>query len=205
VINKLAYYIKRVTLKVLDVINDRACKSLVDCDKEVLFFREADVQNIPKIKEKIKIGKYSRIRGTLIILPYGGKITIGENCFVGMNSKIWSGDSIEIGNNVLISHLVNIVDTNSHEVDHLERAQGYKKLFTEGHPKEKGSIETAPIVIQDYAWISFGVSILKGVTIGEGAIVAAGSVVIKDVPPYTLVAGNPAKVKKELKPENAKA
>ena len=64
--------------------------------------------------------------------------------------------------------------------------------------KERGNIITAKIVINDYAWINFNSIILKGVTIGEGAIVAAGAVVTQDVPPFTLVAGNPAKVVKKL-------
>ena len=58
-----------------------------------------------------------------------------------------------------------------------------------------------PIVIKDKAWIGFNSIILKGVTIGEGAIVGAGSVVTKDVPPYTIVAGNPARIVREI-PEN---
>ena len=56
----------------------------------------------------------------------------------------------------------------------------------------------APIRIADKAWLGMNVTVLKGVTIGEGAVVAAGSIVTKDVPPWTLVAGNPARVIKEL-------
>ena len=59
-------------------------------------------------------------------------------------------------------------------------------------------INTKEIIIKNNAWIGMRSIILKGVTIGEGAIVAAGSVVTKDVPPYTLVAGNPAVIKKKL-------
>ena len=56
-----------------------------------------------------------------------------------------------------------------------------------------------PIVIEDYVWIATGAMILPGVTVGEGAVVAAGSVVTKDVPPWTVVAGNPAReVKKRV-------
>lgn len=113
-------------------------------------------------------------------------------------SKIWSGESIKIGNNVLISHNVNIIDSNSHELNYLERADGYVNLITKGHPKEKGSIKTKPIVIEDYAWINFNSIILKGVTVGKGAIIAAGSVVTNDVPPFTLVAGNPAVIIKKI-------
>jgi len=68
-----------------------------------------------------------------------------------------------------------------------------------GHPIEKAGIETGMINIADNVWISFGVTILKNVSIGKGAIIAASSVVTKDVPPFTVVAGNPAKVVKQLK------
>ena len=63
---------------------------------------------------------------------------------------------------------------------------------------EKKNITTSPITIKDYAWISFGATILKGVTIGRGAIVSANAVVTKDVPDFTMVAGNPAKTVKDL-------
>ncbi|GIW70458.1 MAG: hypothetical protein KatS3mg101_1205 [Patescibacteria group bacterium] len=58
-------------------------------------------------------------------------------------------------------------------------------------PKTPPDVQTSPIVIEDYAWPSFNVSVLKGVKIGKGAIVAAGSVVTKDVPAWTLVGGEP--------------
>ena len=59
-------------------------------------------------------------------------------------------------------------------------------------------VKIAPVRIGDKAWIGFNAIILKGVTVGEGAIVAAGAVVTKDVPPYTIVAGNPARVIRTL-------
>ncbi|MFC4261265.1 acyltransferase [Ferruginibacter yonginensis] len=173
------------------------------CNEQVtnnggVFHSEAVVYNGSGDISKIKINKGTNVRGELLVFKYGGSISIGEDCFVGTGSKIWSGEKVIIGNNVLVSHNVNIIDTNSHEIDALERAATYKKLIIEGHPTEKGSIQTAPIVIEDYAWISFNATILKGVTVGKGAIVAAGSVVTKDVPPYALVTGNPAKVIKML-------
>ena len=60
-------------------------------------------------------------------------------------------------------------------------------------------MKSAPIHICSKAWIGTGVTLLKGVTIGEGAIVAAGSVVVKDVPPWTVVGGNPAQIIKNLR------
>jgi galactoside O-acetyltransferase len=62
-------------------------------------------------------------------------------------------------------------------------------------------VERQPVTIESKAWIGFNVIILKGVTIGEGAIVGAGSVVTKDVPPYTIVGGNPARVIREIPPD----
>lgn len=161
-----------------------------------LFLNYSKIVNMQNDPSKICIGDDTRICGELLVLIYGGKISIGDNCFVGDHSRIWSGDSVIIGNNVLISHDVNIIDTNSHEINITERVSAYKKLMKEGQPSEKGSIITKPIVIKDDAWINFNSIILKGVTIGKGAIVAAGSVVSKDVPDYSIVAGNPAKVVK---------
>lgn len=159
----------------------------------------SSVLNFQNDPTKINIKNNTKIRGELLLFAYGGEISIGENSYVGEGSRIWSGESIYIGNNVLISHNVNIVDTNSHEVNHLERAEGYVNLLKRGHPKEKGSIITKAIIIEDYAWISFNATVLKGVNIGRGAIIAANSVVTKDVPEFTMVAGNPAKFIKYLK------
>lgn len=163
------------------------------------FYAEAIVNNPSGNKANITIGNNTHVRGMLNVFAYGGKISIGENCYIGDHSRIWSGESISIGNDVLISHNVNIIDTNSHETDAIERSERYMDLLKNGHWKDKGSILTAPIIIKDYAWISFNATILKGVTIGEGAIVAANAVVVKDVPDYTLVVGNPAVVIKNLK------
>lgn len=161
------------------------------------FFPEAKVYNSLS-KENIVIGDNTHIRGQLLVFKYGGSIKIGSDCYIGDGSRIWSGESVIIGDNVLVSHNVSIVDTNSHETDHFERAKRYKDLIINGPWKDKGSIKTSPIRICDYVWISFGAIILKGVTIGEGAIVAAGAVVTKDVEPFTVVAGNPAVVVKHI-------
>ena len=155
----------------------------------------ANMQNNPKA---ITIGENTHCRGTLLVFKYGGKITIGNNCYIGDGTRIWSGEEVIIGNDVLIAHMANIVDTQAHEIDATERAERYIELQKSGPWSDKGSIQTKPVIIKDKVWISFNVAILKGVTIGEGAIVAAGSVVTKNVEPYTMVAGNPAVVVKKL-------
>lgn len=163
-----------------------------------VMYPETTIYNMRGNLQDIRIGKNSHVRGELLVFNYGGKIEIGDNTFIGVGSKVWSGELVIIGSNVLISHNVNIMDTNSHEMDHLERAEGFIKLMREGYPKDKGSIKTSPVVIEDYAWISFNAIILKGVRIGKGAVVSAGAVVTKDVPDFCLVAGNPAQVIKHL-------
>ena len=162
------------------------------------FYPEASVYNLRNDPSFISISDNTHIRGELIIFAFGGEIIIGSNTFIGEGTKIRSAEKIIIGNNVLISHNCNIIDTDSHEIDHLERAEGFKKMIRQGHSKTKGNIKTEAIVIKDHAWLSYNVSILKGVTIGEGAIVGAGSVVTKDVSDYTIVAGNPAKLIKKV-------
>lgn len=163
-----------------------------------IFLPEARVVNLQNKPESIEIGKDTFIRGSLLVHAYGGKISIGENCYIGERTEIWSGENIKIGDNVLISHDVNIMDGNNHETDYLERANSYRRLAKFGHPVTKGSINTAAITIESYAWINFNTTILKGVTIGKGAIVAAGSIVTKDVEQFTMVGGNPARFIKQL-------
>jgi galactoside O-acetyltransferase len=92
-------------------------------------------------------------------------------------------------------------------MSYLDRIADHKQLLTD-HPlgnilgnKDWSRVATAPIRICDYAWLGFDVVVLKGVTIGEGAIVGARAVVTKDVPPWTIVAGNPARVAKEIPSE----
>lgn len=149
-------------------------------------------------RDHLVIGDNTHIRGELTIYPYGDGIRIGDYCYVGHNSVIRAGHRIDIGNHVLIAHNVTIMDTDSHEIDARERANTYMLMLQKGQPQTAGLIKTAPVVIHDHAWISYNVCVLKGVTIGEGAIVGAGSVVTKDVPAWTMVAGNPAKVIKQL-------
>jgi acetyltransferase-like isoleucine patch superfamily enzyme len=107
---------------------------------------------------------------------------------------------VEIGNRVLISHSVNIFDSLTHPLRASVRHEQVKQIFGLGHPREI-SLDESPVKICDDAWIGAGAMVLRGVTVGEGGIVAAGAVVTRDVPPYTIVAGNPAVVVRELSPD----
>jgi acetyltransferase-like isoleucine patch superfamily enzyme len=160
------------------------------------------VENSQGRREAIVIAARSQVLGQLLVLGHGGSIRIGESCFIGEQTRIWSADSIIIGDRVLISHNVNIHDYNSHSWSAERRHMHFKQIFSDGHPKELKDVSSSPVIIENDAWIGFNATILKGVKIGAGAIVGAASVVTKDVAPYTIVAGNPAKVIREIPAED---
>jgi len=178
------------------------CLEQVTIENGSKFYEQAEVNNLQQNNGKIKIGTNTHIRGNLQIFQQGGKIDIGDLVYVGENSKIWSASEIIIGNQVLISHNVNIHDNISHPINSEMRIRDYKRILgIESHDAESFDLKPISIIIKDKAWIGFNSIILKGVTIGEGAIIGAGSVVTKDVPDWTIVAGNPAKIIREI-PEN---
>jgi maltose O-acetyltransferase len=150
---------------------------------------ESVIRNNYGGKDRVNVGAHSYVRGRLLVYGHGGCISIGEWCYVGIRTEIWSMNSITIGNRVLIAHDVNIHDGSAHSFDVSERHQHFRHIMEKGHPRhseELPGVSSAPIVIEDDAWISFGVTILQGVRIGAGSIIAAGSMVTKDVPPGML-------------------
>ena len=166
----------------------------------VKLLANAKVENLSKNPELIKIGENSVILGQLFVFAHAGKIDIGKDCYIGDGTRIWSADSIQIGNRVFISHNVNIHDTNSHSIDPLSRYQHFLAIMSSGHPQINDfDIQSKSICIQDDVWIGFNSTVLKGVKIGRGSIVAACSVVTKDVPNFVIVAGNPAQIVKQIK------
>ena len=141
--------------------------------------------NLTKKYSEIYIGERTKLWPNIKISCVGArnriaKLIIGKNCSIGDRTEIHCTKHIEIGDNVLISWDCNILDRDYHSVN------GEEERF-------------APVVIGNNVWIGCRVIILRGVKIGDGVVIAAGSVVTKDIPPYTLVAGNPAVVKKTVK------
>lgn len=198
---KLLYFFKNAIIKFLNILNTLGNSSKVTCGKNVTFGYKSKVFNVQKNKGRIIIEANSYINGELFIYKHGGNITIGEYCFVGENSRIWSAKSINIGRRVLISHNVSIHDSNDHPIDAKLRHAHFKHILHYGH-LESIYLNEKAVIIEDDAWICFGATILKGITIGRGSIISACSVVTKDVPPFVVVAGNPAKIVKHLKPES---
>jgi acetyltransferase-like isoleucine patch superfamily enzyme len=154
-------------------------------------------------KNLLIIGNNSNIEGHFVFEINHGQVIIGNRTFIGGGTFICI-NRIEIGNDVLISWGCTFSDNNSHSTTWVERSNDvsdWKKGIDEnniGKYKDWENVKHAPIIVKDKAWIGFNSIILKGVTIGEGAIVGAGSVVTKDVPEWTIVAGNPARIIREI-------
>jgi maltose O-acetyltransferase len=148
-----------------------------------------EINNPSNHKEKIAIGNWTTIDGRLLVFFHDGKIQIGDWCYVGRRTEIWSMASIDIGDRVFISHNVNIIDGTAHPRDPEERHNQYRKSLEEGPARDwqdLPGVKAGPIVIEDDVWINFGVTILKGVRIGRGSVIAANSIITKDVPPHVL-------------------
>lgn len=141
----------------------------------------------PKIVNKgnIIIGDdcriWSNVSRTKIFVDYNANLEIGNNTRI-IGAHISVSSDVKIGNNVQIAPNSVIIDNDYHTVD--------------DHFANQGNI--APITIKDDVWITMNCIIMKGVTIGKGAVVAAGAVVTKDVPEFTLVGGVPAKFIKNI-------
>lgn len=108
-------------------------------------------------------------------------VKIGDNTGIGTYVHIWGNGGVEIGNNVLIA--------------------AHCCITSLGHDYEcpliaKGNIISKKVIIEDDVWLGYGVIVLPGVRIGRGSVIGAGSVVTKDIPPYSIAVGNPIVIKK---------
>lgn len=121
-------------------------------------------------------------RKVRISMGDNARVYIGDNSYLGDFTNILAVQEVSIGKGCAISWHVLFMDTSSHPL---------------GFAGEKAETKIAPIRVEDHVWIGCRAVILKGVTVGEGSIIANNAVVTKDVPPRTMVAGNPARVIKE--------
>lgn len=142
----------------------------------------------------IKIDSNSRIFGTLVCCSKG-TITIGKFSQVGQNSSLRSVNRISIGSYTAIADNVIVCDNNNHPVNPLDR-HIMRQTLSGSFERSWLNSDNEPITIGDDCWIGQYVRICKGVSIGNGSVVAANSVVTKDVPANCIVAGNPARVVK---------
>jgi len=144
---------------------------------------------------RLTVGHGSIVEASIRFDRPGAAVCIGERTFIGASTLICA-EAIDIGDDVLVSWGCTIVDHDSHSLVWQNRRRDVDNWFAGS--KDWASVERSEVRIGNKAWIGFNVIVLKGVSIGEGAIVGAGSVVTRDVPPYTVVAGNPARPIREL-------
>ncbi|WP_280925454.1 acyltransferase [Shewanella holmiensis] len=164
--------------------------------------------NMNSGENTVSLGKKTMVGCTFCFESARGEIIVGDNTFINGSTILISRESIHIGSNVTIAWGCTIYDHNSHSLDYLERRKDVTRQL-EAHSvgedfisnKDWSTVKSSQITIEDDAWIGFNCIILKGVTIGKGAVVGAGSVVRDDVAPWTVVAGNPAVFIKSLKRE----
>ena len=120
-------------------------------------------------------------------------IEIGDYCYIA-NASLVCSERIRIGSRVMIAGGVTIADSDFHPLAPAARLADTVALSPAGDRASRPRIETRPVRIEDDVWIGYNATILKGVTIGAGALVAPGALVLRDVPPGAEVAGNPAVV-----------
>ena len=127
---------------------------------------------------RVEIGVWGREPGT-------GELHIGDAVLMSPGSRISASDEIRIGNGVMMANGSYITDSDWHTV----------------YDRTRRSDEVTPVVLHDNVWLGDHATVLKGVTVGVNSVIAARSVVTRDVPANVIVAGNPARVVRELDPE----
>lgn len=155
--------------------------------------REATLTNSTGQAGRLRIGSGCLVVGQLLV-EKEGTLEIGDHCYVGPGARIWSLCQLRIGARVFISHGVNIHDSDSHSLSARERHERFLEKMRLGRHLIPENAKSLPVTIEDDVWVGFHAIILKGVKIGRGAVVGAGSVITKDVAPFTVVAGNPQRV-----------
>ena len=143
--------------------------------------------------EALVIGRHCAMNGAVFAVGKDGRLAIGDHCQFTCPILLCE-DSVRIGNYVLIGWNATITDADFHPVPPVERmadAIAISNLPAEG---QRHPFATAPVVIDDGAWIGPQALILKGVHIGAGAFIEPGAVVTRNVPPHCRVQGNPARV-----------
>ena len=155
-------------------------------------------------KKYLIIGNDTILDCTIMLDSENSEMKIGDNCWIG-SSKFACRSKIEIGDNVFISWGGFISDHDSHSINYEDRQQdifaqliAYRSGQNLLDNKNWTTVGCKPIQIGSNVWIGMNCIILKGVKIGDGAIIAAGSVITKDVPSWTIFGGSPARLIKEI-------
>lgn len=191
-------------------VRQKGFKKFIDIGSSYLFPNfNINLNNPREGKIYVKVGDDTMLECQITFESDEGQVIIGNKSFIG-GSHLICRNKIIIEDNVFMAWGTYVYDHNSHslnyrdrEDDIIQQLRDYRKDKSFIANKNWDVVDSKPIIIKSNAWIGMNCIILKGVTIGEGAIVGAGSVVTKDVSDWTVVGGNPAQVIKIL-PESLK-
>lgn len=179
----------------LPIVTNGICKIKKDKSGKLIIKKRlrlnGEISALCKNKSSIDIRRDAKLTidgvvdlgaGTNIVVNEIATISIGNNTYIAGDSKIYANKSINIGNDCALSWGLTIIDSDFHSII-------YNTV--------KNNVVCEPINIGNHVWVGCNVTILKGVNIGDNSIIAAGSIVNKDVPKNCLVAGNPARIIKQ--------
>ena len=145
----------------------------------------------PDSERRVRIGANAVVRG-VIRCEGEGRCEIGSEAYVGDGVIISSRINVEIGEGSLLAHGSQVFDNDTHPTDAAERRAHFRSILKLG-PRREFAVAARPVRIGRDCWLGFGAAVMKGVTLGDEAIVAAAAMVVADVRPRTMVAGNPAR------------
>ena len=187
-LNKLLNYYRNIRLnRSLNLLGSVQIYSGGKLDCNIVFSKSMNPNTC-----NLQLGANSLLRGTVTYNKNNSSLIVGDNTAINGSTLFSIASSVQIGRNVLISFECLIMDHDGHSLDSDIRKKDLPDLLS-GKPKSWDDVGIKIIKINDSVWVGARVTILKGVTIGEGSIVASGSVVTKDVSPFSIVGGNPAR------------
>ena len=178
---------KKIVVHIHSLLSSKINYWNIELNEKIKLGKDVYIHPKAKIKSisggNIKIGSNSQIHDYVLIYTYGGDIEIGENCNINPFTIIYGHGGTVIGNNVLIAGHCMIIP-NNHNYSRID-----KPINMQGNT-------SIGINIEDNVWIGHGCSVLDGITIGSGSIIAAGTVVNKNVAPNSIIGGVPSKLLK---------
>ena len=166
------------------------------CGRAFKATERANIYSHRAERSAIHFGDDAYVDGTVEVYDRG-VLTVGVNFFLG-RSRIYCAHNISIGDHVLISDNVSVMDSDLHPIQ-ASRRRAIAAAWALGEfPDVYDGTPGSPVKISDDVWIGYGACVLKGVNIGQGAIIGACSLVTTDVRPWTIVAGSPAREIREI-------
>ena len=174
---------------------ERRFRRLCDAGEGLIVGDRGQIANLSGDPARVRLGHHCLVDGFINVQEYA-YLSIGSYCGIGVDARIDCAGYVEIGNGCTLAEGVYIIDGLHHPLLVNERIEHGVDLFEGSHVMDAygPGTQTSFVRIEDLVWIGLRAVVLSGVTIGRGSVVAAGAVVSQDVPPFSVVAGNPGQV-----------